>query len=166
MAYEIRITPEGVRNLDKLPTKVRDAALVALRGPISENLHRLGKPLVAEFDGLFSARRGDYRIIYSIDYVANVVIVHRIQHRLRLSAPFRSYWAPILDVPAELGRLGKTAPWSHQREPARRDLNPPVPSMAAPHTLATREVQLRALSEYVDPTRHWRAEHPCGGMRE
>jgi mRNA interferase RelE/StbE len=81
MAYEIRITPEGVRNLDKLPTKVRDAALVALRGPVSENPRRLGKPLVAELDGLFSARRGDYRIIYSIDDEANVVIVHRIQHR-------------------------------------------------------------------------------------
>jgi mRNA-degrading endonuclease RelE of RelBE toxin-antitoxin system len=81
MAYEVRITPEGVRNLDKLPTKVRDAALAAVRGPISENPRRLGKPLVAELDGLFSARRGDYRIIYSIDDVANVVIVHRIQHR-------------------------------------------------------------------------------------
>ncbi|MDA8070063.1 MAG: type II toxin-antitoxin system RelE/ParE family toxin [Actinomycetota bacterium] len=81
MAYEIRITPEGVRHLDKLPTKVRDAALVAVRGPISENPYRLGKPLVGALDGLFAARRGDYRIIYSIDDAANVVIVHRIQHR-------------------------------------------------------------------------------------
>ncbi len=81
MAHEIRITPEGVRHLDKLPTSVRDAALVALWGPISENPRRLGKPLVAELDGLFSARRGNYRIILSIDDVANVVIVHRIHHR-------------------------------------------------------------------------------------
>ena len=81
MAYEIRITPEGVRTLDKLPAKVRDAALVAVRGPISENPHRLGKPLVGEFGGLFSARRGDYRIIYSVDDTSNVVIVHRVQHR-------------------------------------------------------------------------------------
>ncbi|MHB8293218.1 MAG: type II toxin-antitoxin system RelE family toxin [Acidimicrobiales bacterium] len=81
MAYEIRITPEGARVLDKLPAKVRDAALVAVRGPISENPHRLGKQLVGEFDGLFSARRGDYRIIYSVDDAANVVIVHRIEHR-------------------------------------------------------------------------------------
>lgn len=81
MAYEIRITPEGLRNLDKLPEKVRDAALSAVRGPIKENPRRLGKPLVGELDGLFSARRGDYRIIYSIDDAAGVVTVHRIQHR-------------------------------------------------------------------------------------
>ncbi len=81
MAYEIRITPEGLRNLDKLPEKVRDAALTAVRGPIRENPRRLGKPLVGELVGLFSARRGDYRVIYSIDDAAGVVTVHRIQHR-------------------------------------------------------------------------------------
>ncbi|MDA8358246.1 MAG: type II toxin-antitoxin system RelE/ParE family toxin [Actinomycetota bacterium] len=81
MAYEVRITPEGLRNLDKLPEKVRDAALTAVRGPIRENPRRLGKPLVGEVAGLFSARRGDYRVIYSIDDAAGIVIVHRIQHR-------------------------------------------------------------------------------------
>ena len=81
MAYEVRITPEGLRNLDKLPEKVRDAAFTAVRGPIRENPRRLGKPLVGELGGPFSARRGDYRVIYSIDDAAGIVIVHRIQHR-------------------------------------------------------------------------------------
>ena len=88
MAYEIRITPEGLANLDKLPAKVADAALVGLRGPISESPHRLAKPLVAELDGLYSARRGDYRILYSIDDAARVVTVHRIPHR---SSAYRSH---------------------------------------------------------------------------
>ena len=79
--YELRITPEGLRHLNRLPTKIRDAALAALRGPNSENPHRLGRALVGELAGLFSARRGDYRIIYSIDDTAKIVIVHRIQHR-------------------------------------------------------------------------------------
>lgn len=77
----LRITPEGLRHLNRLPTKIRDAALTALHGPIRENPHRLGKALVGELAGLFSARRGDYRIIYSIDDTAKVVIVHRIAHR-------------------------------------------------------------------------------------
>ena len=81
MGYEIRITPEGLRNLDKLPGKVRGAAFTAVRGPISDNPRRLGKPLQGELAGLFSACRGDYRVIYSIDDAAGVVIVHRIQHR-------------------------------------------------------------------------------------
>ncbi|HTQ16179.1 type II toxin-antitoxin system RelE/ParE family toxin [Mycobacterium sp.] len=79
--YELRITPEGLRHLNRLPAKIRDAALAALHGPIRENPHRLGKALVGELAGLFSARRGDYRIIYSIDDTAKIVIVHRIQHR-------------------------------------------------------------------------------------
>ncbi len=79
--YEVRITPEGLRHLNQVPAKVRDAALVGLHGVIAENPHRLGKPLVGQVAGLYSARRGDYRIIYSIDEAAEVVTVHRVQHR-------------------------------------------------------------------------------------
>ena len=85
--YDIRITPEGLRHLNRLPEKIRDAALVALRGPISENPHQLGKALVGELTGLFSARRGDYRIIYGIDDESKVVTVHRIQHRGSVHRP-------------------------------------------------------------------------------
>lgn len=79
--YEVRITPEGLRHLNRLPPKVRDAALAALHGPISENPHRLGKALVGELAGMHSTRRGDYRVIYSINDPAKVVTVHRVQHR-------------------------------------------------------------------------------------
>ena len=84
MGYEVRITPEGLPHLNQLPAKVRDAALVVLRGPVAENPHRTGKPLVGELAGLFSARRGDYRIIYSIDDTAKIVTAHRVQHRRSL----------------------------------------------------------------------------------
>ena len=57
--------------------KIRNAALSALRGPIGQ----LGKALVGELAGLFSARRGDYRIIYAIEDGSNIVMVHRVQHR-------------------------------------------------------------------------------------
>lgn len=79
--YVVRITPEGLRHLNRLPPKVRDAALVALRGPISENPRQLGKALVGDLAGLYSARRGDYRIIYGLDDTTRTVTVHRIQHR-------------------------------------------------------------------------------------
>ena len=73
--YEIEITPEGVRQLNQLPGKVRDAALESILGPIVENPHRLGKPLVGELEGLWSARRGDYRIIYEILEHEHVVVL-------------------------------------------------------------------------------------------
>ena len=81
LVYEVRITPEGLRHLNRLPEKIRDAALTALTGTIRENPQRLGKKLVGELDGLYSARRGDYRIIYEIMDDPKTVIVHRIQHR-------------------------------------------------------------------------------------
>jgi len=79
--FDVRATPEALRHLNDLPSKVRDAALVALRGSISEHPRPVGKPLVGDPAGLYSARRGDYRIIYEVDDQANVVIVHRIHHR-------------------------------------------------------------------------------------
>ena len=75
-----------MRNLGQLPEKVRHAAMATVSGPISENPRRAGKPLRGEFEGLWSARRGDYRIIYRIMDDEEVVMVHRIQHRLTSTA--------------------------------------------------------------------------------
>jgi mRNA interferase RelE/StbE len=80
-SYEIEITPEGLRHLERLPTKVRDAAVSLMLGGLADNPHRVGKPLVGQLSGLWSARRGDYRIVYEIDDAAGVVLVHRVQHR-------------------------------------------------------------------------------------
>ena len=79
--YEVEITPEGLRHLNRLPNKIRLAALETIFGPIAENPQRLGKPLVGELEGLRSARRGDYRIIYEIDEDTATVLIHRVQHR-------------------------------------------------------------------------------------
>lgn len=83
MAYEVEITPEGLRHLNRLPEKVKAAVIEAILGTIAANPHRAGKPLRGELEGLHSARRGDFRIIYEIDDEARVVLVHRAQHRRR-----------------------------------------------------------------------------------
>lgn len=85
--YEVEITPEGLRHLNQLPEKVRNAALAAILGPIAENPQRLGKPLLGELEGLHSARRGDYRIIYEIFEDDDTVLIHRIQHRRDVYRP-------------------------------------------------------------------------------
>jgi mRNA-degrading endonuclease RelE of RelBE toxin-antitoxin system len=79
--FEVEITPEGLRHLNQLPGKVRDAAIQAILGPIAEHPRRVGTPLVGELTGLYSARRGDYRVIYEIDDDRKVVVVNRVQHR-------------------------------------------------------------------------------------
>ena len=85
--YEVEITPEGLRHLDRLPDKVRHAALEAILGPIAENPQRLGNPLVGEPADLRSARRGDYRIIYEILEDDQTVLIHRVQHRRAVYRP-------------------------------------------------------------------------------
>ena len=85
--YEVEITPEGLRHLNQLPEKVREAALAAILGPIATNPQRLGKPLLGELEGLHSARRGDYRIIYEILEDEKVVLIHRVQHRRDVYRP-------------------------------------------------------------------------------
>lgn len=79
--YEVEITPTGMRHLDRLPDKVRQAALETIFGPMAENPQRLGKPLAWDLEGLRSARRGDYRIIYEILDHRRAVVIHRVQHR-------------------------------------------------------------------------------------
>lgn len=85
--YEVEITPEGLRHLNRLPEKVREAALAAILGPIAENPQRLGKPLLVGLEGLNSAGRGDYRIIYEIFEDEQVVLIHRVQHRRDVYRP-------------------------------------------------------------------------------
>jgi mRNA interferase RelE/StbE len=85
--FEVEITREGLRHLNQLPGKVRDAAIQAMLGRIAEQPRRVGKPVVGELTGLCSARRGDYRVIYEIDDDPKVVIVHRVQHRRVVDRP-------------------------------------------------------------------------------
>ncbi|KAA0232195.1 MAG: Toxin RelE [Acidimicrobiales bacterium] len=79
--YEVTITSEGLRHLNRLPEAVRAAAIETLLGPIATEPTRVGKPLVGELEGLYSARRGDYRVIYEINTHTSTVTVHRVQHR-------------------------------------------------------------------------------------
>jgi mRNA interferase RelE/StbE len=81
VTYEVEITPEGLRHLNRLPDKVRAAALEAIFGSIAENPQRAGKPLRGELEGLYSARRGEFRVIYEIDEAADIVLVHRARDR-------------------------------------------------------------------------------------
>lgn len=87
MTYEPEITPEGLRHLGRLPEKARSAALEFFLGSLTAAPRRVGKPLVGELAGLWSARRGDYRVVYEIDDDASVVLVHRVQHRRDVYRP-------------------------------------------------------------------------------
>lgn len=77
----MRATPEARRHLERLPPKILHAAVALIHDTLAHDPHRVGKPLVGELAGLWSARRADYRVIYEIDDLERVVTIHRVQHR-------------------------------------------------------------------------------------
>lgn len=72
--------PPACREFDRLPISVAGAVLETLTA-IAENPRRLGKPLMLEHEGRYSARRGPYRIIYELDDEQRTVRVVGIGHR-------------------------------------------------------------------------------------
>jgi mRNA interferase RelE/StbE len=66
--YDLVIKAQARRALEHtLAPAVAFAAWEFIAGALRENPHRVGKPLVAPFQGDWSARRGHYRIRYRID---------------------------------------------------------------------------------------------------
>jgi mRNA-degrading endonuclease RelE of RelBE toxin-antitoxin system len=64
-----------------LPEAVAVAVVDFLYGPLAADPYRVGKPLRLELDGYWSARRGQYRVIYSVHDDQILVRVVRISHR-------------------------------------------------------------------------------------
>ena len=52
-----------------------------IRGPLAESPYRVGKPLRDQLEGRYSARRGEFRVIYQIFDNRIVVRVIHIAHR-------------------------------------------------------------------------------------
>lgn len=76
--YEVAWTPTAKRALQRLPEKVATAAIEFIYGRLANNPQRLGKALRFDLEGLHSARRGSYRIIYRIDERVTIIA---IEHR-------------------------------------------------------------------------------------
>jgi mRNA interferase RelE/StbE len=79
--WQLRVAASAERLLSRLPEKVAAAIVEFMLGPLLSDPHRVGKPLQRELAGYWSARRGAYRIVYSIDDDERVVRVVRIDHR-------------------------------------------------------------------------------------
>ena len=56
-------------------------------GALLENPERIGSELKRDLEGLRSARRGAYRVVYEIERARAIVVVHRIDHRVDVYRP-------------------------------------------------------------------------------
>jgi mRNA-degrading endonuclease RelE of RelBE toxin-antitoxin system len=61
--------------------------MAALFESIAVNPQRAGKALRGELEGLHSARRGDFRVVYEILEEDRVVLIHRAAHRADVYRP-------------------------------------------------------------------------------
>lgn len=75
---EPRLTRRARKDLEALPETVRDPVLKTLT-LIGAEPERAGKKLVGRLEGLWSARVGNYRVLYTVE--ARRVIVRAIRHR-------------------------------------------------------------------------------------
>jgi len=69
---------------EKLPTKIAAAAFEFIEGPLKDNPYRVGKQLAAPLFPMFSARRGDYRILYYVDEDQIYIEITDIAHRANI----------------------------------------------------------------------------------
>ncbi|ARJ04780.1 toxin RelE [Cnuibacter physcomitrellae] len=80
--YEVVFTRSAKRALaESLPESVAAAAFEFIVGPLAENPRRVGKRLREPLAPMYSARRGEYRVIYLIDDDRVVVQIVTVSHR-------------------------------------------------------------------------------------
>ena len=80
--YELVVARPAARTIsDSLPENIATAVLDFITGALIENPHRVGRELRRELAGIYSARRGTYRVLYRIDEQTRTVTVLRIDHR-------------------------------------------------------------------------------------
>ena len=85
--WSLRVAASAERQLARLPERIAAAVVEFLLGPLCENPRQVGHPLQRELAGLWSARRGAYRVFYEFDEDERVVDVLRIEHRSDVYRP-------------------------------------------------------------------------------
>lgn len=80
--YEVVFTRSARRALEHdLPEKVAAAAFEFIVGALCENPRRVGKQLREPLAPLYSARRGEYRVLYRIIDERLIIEVVSVVHR-------------------------------------------------------------------------------------
>lgn len=79
---ELVVTPPAARAISEYLSEPAAAAVIEfLTTTLIREPRRVGKPLRRELSGVWSARRGTYRILYRIREDPREVVVLRVEHR-------------------------------------------------------------------------------------
>ena len=82
MAYRVQVTRTVARQLaQRLPAEAAVACVEFLYGPLVADPHRTGAPLRKPFEAQWRARRGEYRVRYTVDEESQTITVVDVSHR-------------------------------------------------------------------------------------
>lgn len=87
MNYQVIFASTAARDLQRIPPRIVPAIVEFVYGDLARNPQRVGKRLERDLAGLYSARRGPYRILYEIQDEAIRVVVIRVDHRSDIYRP-------------------------------------------------------------------------------
>lgn len=85
--WNVEVTSPAVKGFRRLPEKAAAAIVEFITGALADNPYRLSKPLTNELLGLRTARRGDYRVLFTLDIEDHIMYIHRIDHRADVYKP-------------------------------------------------------------------------------
>jgi mRNA interferase RelE/StbE len=86
--YTVRITAPASRAIGRLETKLVDAVLAFIDGPLADNPMRVTKPLTGELEGKRSGYVGiAFRVLVEVDENQRTVWVLRVAHRADVYRP-------------------------------------------------------------------------------
>ncbi|GLB69143.1 type II toxin-antitoxin system RelE family toxin [Arthrobacter mangrovi] len=85
--WKVEVTSPAFKGFRRLPEKAAGAIVEFVTGALADNPHRPSKPLTNELLGMRTARRGDYRVLFTLDVERRTLYVHRIEHRSDVYKP-------------------------------------------------------------------------------
>ncbi|MBA2472631.1 MAG: type II toxin-antitoxin system RelE/ParE family toxin [Pseudonocardiales bacterium] len=85
--YQTVLTAAALRSLRSVPPRVAEPLVAFIFGSLADAPRRRGKPLQRELEGRWSARRGDYRIVYRLDEDTKTMCLLKIDHRADMYRP-------------------------------------------------------------------------------
>jgi mRNA interferase RelE/StbE len=81
MRWSVEFAPSAIRGIERLPPRVAPAVIEFATMTLPTNPLRMSKPLRGDLEGLHSARRGDYRVLFSLEEDSATLLIVRIAHR-------------------------------------------------------------------------------------
>ncbi len=77
-SYRPVLTAAALRSLQSVPPRVAEPLVAFIFGGLASNPRRRGRPLRRDLTGRWSARRGEFRIVYRLDERSNTMYILKI----------------------------------------------------------------------------------------